>query len=79
METVITVSRLDSGEYMASIPSGRTATAATVEEAVALLQQTPRRFRATHAGIFRDNPMFEEWKKAMAEVRAAIEADPDRR
>ena len=78
METIITVVKSDTGEYGASSPNGRTATGATAEEAVALLQQSPKRFRATHAGLFRDPVRFEELKAAMAEARAAIEADPDR-
>jgi hypothetical protein len=78
METVITVMQAETGEFVASSPNGRTASAPSAEEAVALLQQTPKRFRATHAGLFHDAVRFEELKQAMAEARAAIEADPNR-
>lgn len=29
------------------------------------------------AGMFKDDPMLEEWKQAMAEYRRKIEEDPD--
>jgi hypothetical protein len=30
------------------------------------------------AGIFRDDPLFDEWQEAIAENRRKIDADPDR-
>lgn len=32
---------------------------------------------AQFAGMFKDDPMLDEWKQSMAEFRQAIEQDPD--
>lgn len=32
---------------------------------------------APFAGMFRDDPLFEEWQKAIAEYRQSIDDDPD--
>ena len=32
---------------------------------------------AEFAGMFKDDPLFEDWQKAMAEYRRQVDADPD--
>jgi hypothetical protein len=46
-------------------------------EVVALeLTPTPHPF-AEFVGMFKDDPMVQEWKKAMADYRQQIDSDPD--
>ena len=93
METIFEVERTATGEFVARDAFGIDARGVTEAEAVGLLRERiAERVRAgirrrdsfaaipdrPGFGILRDNPMFDEWKQAMVEARAEIEADPDR-
>jgi hypothetical protein len=100
MELPVLVERVGSNGYVARDPFGRSATGPTADEAVANLQTILAaasgqvvgiRVPAPHPfdgwiGIFKDNPMFDEWTAAIEENRklrdaedaARLAAEPER-
>jgi hypothetical protein len=89
MEITVLVERVGTNGYVARDPFGRTADGATADEAVASLRAAltanpgqlvqlvvpPPHPLDGWIGIFKDNPMFDDWTAAIEENRRRQDAE----
>lgn len=74
-------SRLPNGAELANLDIGTTAEVQSLRQEVATLRDQIQKITANPwekiQGIFKDDPMFDEWQAAIAEYRRQVDEDPN--